>query len=733
MKKFLFLILLISGVISAQPSATYLLKRDTTSLIPTKYFLSTNYYTRTLTDGLLNGKQATLVSGTNIKTINGNSLLGSGNLTVGTDSSVFATRYWANSTFATLGSLSSYLLKSDSTLYATQSDLTTGLSGKQASSSNLTSLAGLSYSSSAFVKMTGANTFTLDNSTYLTGNQTITLSGDVIGSGTTSISDSVKGIMGKSIPTLSTGLLKYNGLAWIFDTSTYLTGNQSISLGGILSGSGTTSITASAGSGYYMPTTTDQANWNTAYTNSHTHANKAKLDSLTNSASILNSLTSSVVSNSHTHANKAKLDSISVAASRLNSITGNFGSLAYKSSIGTSDVADTNMTFGKLQNIDSKFLVGRYSALRGSMQQIKVGSGLAISNDSLKVTSAAAVSWGGITGTLSNQTDLNNALGTKVDKSDSTDATSYTTKKQFNDGQLLDVKKADSTGVNGYATQDDLLGKQATLVSATNIKSINSNSLLGSGDISVATLLGLTPVANTVTVNGHALSSNVTVTKSDVSLSAVTNNAQVKKLSSSTANNVPRWANTSGDSLADGLAVGTSANNLVQLDANAKLPAVDGSQLTNLPSGTTIVVVVKSSNQAVTNSTTLVADSQLKFAVAANETWAFEFYINAADGSSGGIRALIDFPSGATCSNIMFGDATSGTAFKIYYGTGGGEGSGFGVWNNGGGGSFLQIKGTIVNGSTAGYCALKWAQSTATANGTTVMAGSSFLTAIKKQ
>jgi len=33
------------------------------------------------------------------------------------------------------------------------------------------------------------------------------------------------------------------------------------------------------------------------------------------------------------------------------------------------------------------------------------------------------------------------------------------------------------------------------------------------------------------------------------------------------------------------LDVGTSANNIVQLDGTAKLPAVDGSQLTNLPSG----------------------------------------------------------------------------------------------------------------------------------------------------
>lgn len=37
--------------------------------------------------------------------------------------------------------------------------------------------------------------------------------------------------------------------------------------------------------------------------------------------------------------------------------------------------------------------------------------------------------------------------------------------------------------------------------------------------------------------------------------------------------------------LLDGYNVGTSANNIVKLDASAKLPAVDGSQLTNLPSG----------------------------------------------------------------------------------------------------------------------------------------------------
>ena len=59
--------------------------------------------------------------------------------------------------------------------------------GGQASSTNLTSLSGLTYAAASFVKMTGAGTFALDTTTYLTTNQTITLSGDVTGSGTTAI------------------------------------------------------------------------------------------------------------------------------------------------------------------------------------------------------------------------------------------------------------------------------------------------------------------------------------------------------------------------------------------------------------------------------------------------------------------------------------------------------------------------------------------------------------------
>ena len=46
---------------------------------------------------------------------------------------------------------------------------------------------------------------------------------------------------------------------------------------------------------------------------------------------------------------------------------------------------------------------------------------------------------------------------------------------------------------------------------------------------------------------------------------------------------VPRWNGTNSKTLSDGVGIGTSANQLVQLNGDAKLPAVDGSLLTNLP------------------------------------------------------------------------------------------------------------------------------------------------------
>lgn len=144
-----------------------------------------------------------------------------------------------------------------------------GITDAQPVDGDLTAIAALS-GTSGLLKKTGADTWTLDTNTYLTGNQTITLSGDVSGSGTTSIEvtiaddshnhiiSNVDGLQDAldakqpidadltAIAALSgtSGLLKKTAAdTWTLDTSTYLTSNQSISISGDATGSGTTDIT----------------------------------------------------------------------------------------------------------------------------------------------------------------------------------------------------------------------------------------------------------------------------------------------------------------------------------------------------------------------------------------------------------------------------------------------------------------------------------------------------------
>jgi hypothetical protein len=96
----------------------------------------------------------------------------------------------------------------------------------------------LQVSGTAVVKV-GDNISTLTNdSGYITGNETITLSGDVTGSGTTAITATVA----NDSHSHTTSTLSGNVSAFTNDSG-YITGNQTITLSGDASGSGTTAIT----------------------------------------------------------------------------------------------------------------------------------------------------------------------------------------------------------------------------------------------------------------------------------------------------------------------------------------------------------------------------------------------------------------------------------------------------------------------------------------------------------
>lgn len=136
-----------------------------------------------------------------------------------------------------------------------------------------------------------------------------------------------------------------------------------------------------------------------------------------------------------------------------------------------------------------------------SIGEIKIGSG-----------SSGGGTWGSITGTLSAQTDLQTALDGKVDENatitgatktkitydakglvtsgaDATtaDIADSTNKRYVTDANLVVIGNTLGTNTGDNATNSQYSGlaasKQDTLVSGTNIKTINSNSLLGSGDL----------------------------------------------------------------------------------------------------------------------------------------------------------------------------------------------------------------------------------------------------------
>lgn len=143
-----------------------------------------------------------------------------------------------------------------------------------------------------------------------------------------------------------------------------------------------------------------------------------------------------------------------------------------------------------------------------------------------------------------------------------------------------------------------------------------------------------------------------------------------------------------------------------------------------LPAGATVKTVRKSADQSVTSSTTLVSDTHLKFAVAANETYIFQLwlYTYAADGTPD-IKLTCAGPSGSTVlwssSQVIFnaGGATTLTVVN----TSGVTADLFVDANL----RAIQLYGTIANGATAGDLQFQWAQNTSSANSTTVKAGSS--------
>jgi hypothetical protein len=166
---------------------------------------------------------------------------------------------------------------------------------------------------------------------------------------------------------------------------------------------------------------------------------------------------------------------------------------------------------------------------------------------------SSAVAWGGVTGTLSNQTDLQTALDGKVDENSAitgatktkitfdakglitagADATTAdiadsTNRRYITDAQLVIVGNTSGTNTGDNATNSQYSGlaasKQDTLVSGTNIKTIEGQSLLGSGNIDLAKGdVGLGNVDNTSDANKPVSTATQTALDAKTNKLVVTN------------------------------------------------------------------------------------------------------------------------------------------------------------------------------------------------------------------
>ncbi len=166
------------------------------------------------------------------------------------------------------------------------------------------------------------------------------------------------------------------------------------------------------------------------------------------------------------------------------------------------------------------------------------------------------------------------------------------------------------------------------------------------------------------------------------------------------------------------LGVGTNGQVLT-----ADSTAGTGLAWTTLATGATVKSVRKSSDQTVTSSTTLVNDSQLKFAIEASTTYTFQawLYVYAADATPD-IKVTFTAPAGSTLfwssSQVIF--LANGSTTLTVVAPAGTTGDFFVDSNL----RVVQLYGSVLNSTTAGDVQLQFAQNTSSANGTSIKAGS---------
>ena len=277
-------------------------------------------------------------------------------------------------------------------------------------------------------------------------------------------------------------------------------------------------------------------------------------------------------------------------------LSGDYDDLEYKPTLGTAAALDVGTGALDVVQLDGS---AKLPAVDGSqLTNLPVPSGVGDVEGPASSTDNAFAQFDGTTGKLLKDGVV---AGTSANNLVQLDGSA---KMPAVDGSQL-TNLAAATGVgdvvgpasavnNGVALFDGTTGKLlkdggalATVATTGDYDDLSDKPTLGTAaalDVGTGALnvVQLDAAAKLPAVDGSQLTN----------LATATGVGDVVGPASSTANAFAQFDGTTGKLLKDGVVAGTSANNLVQLDGTAKLPAVDGSQLTNLATATGVGDVV---------------------------------------------------------------------------------------------------------------------------------------------
>lgn len=228
---------------------------------------------------------------------------------------------------------------------------------------------------------------------------------------------------------------------------------------------------------------------------------------------------------------------------------------------------------------------------------------------SLKQLGGSAALWGGITGTLSNQTDLQAVL-TALAAADTTEASTRAAADSANATAITTEAttraSAVSTEATARAAADATLQSNITSEASTRATADSTNATAISTETSRATTAEGLLVPKATTVNGHALSSNVVVSASDLTTGTLPHaqlpaiaEADVTNLVSDLAAKVPTTRTVAGHALSADVTLAEADITNLTTDLAAKAPLASPA-LTGTPTAPTAAAATNTTQLATT-------------------------------------------------------------------------------------------------------------------------------------